>query len=171
MSRETTLIGFDSLKWIAVCNNPNVEQRKVFFAGGSGGGYLAACAALPLNVQRHGLEPCGLILFNPVLDMTPLKKMHEEYEGDLERFSPFQAITQDYPPGIIFHGKSDTRVPFSESEKVANRLNAIGGRCRLVGFEGKDHGFFNYGLHGNSPYESTIEDTVPFIEGLVNETA
>ena len=49
------------------------------------------------------------------------------------------------PPAIIFHGKAETTVPYEQAEKFTASMRAVGNRCELIGFEGKRHGFLNYG--------------------------
>lgn len=53
--------------------------------------------------------------------------------GDLDRL----------PPTLILHGTADTAVPFAAMRSFADR--APDGRVELVGYDGRQHGFFNVG--------------------------
>jgi acetyl esterase len=43
----------------------------------------------------------------------------------------------------VFHGRADTTVPFENAEAFTAKMVEMGNQCRLVGFDGAGHGFFN----------------------------
>jgi dipeptidyl aminopeptidase/acylaminoacyl peptidase len=57
--------------------------------------------------------------------------------------SPIHHLGKNLPPTILFHGKADTLVPFSEAEMFCRKARELGNRCELVAFDGAGHGFFN----------------------------
>ena len=64
---------------------------------------------------------------------------------DLDRLtaaSPLGHVTAAAPPFLLIHGDSDGLVPLSQSEMLADALDAVGVRHELVVIEGADHCFF-----------------------------
>ena len=47
------------------------------------------------------------------------------------------------PPTLILHGTADTSVPFAAMEASRERAAAAGAGDQLVGYPGREHGFFN----------------------------
>lgn len=41
-----------------------------------------------------------------------------------------------------------------------------GNACRIVGYEGQSHGFFNYGRKGSEHYKLTLKEMDKFLVGL-----
>ncbi|MCJ1398428.1 hypothetical protein MMC11_001626 [Xylographa trunciseda] len=50
-------------------------------------------------------------------------------------------ITKDYPPLVVVHGTKDRGVSVEESERLVEKVKAVGGRVDYFAVEGKDHGF------------------------------
>lgn len=54
-----------------------------------------------------------------------------------------------------------------EDAKAAMRwIRAKGNRCELVGYEGQEHGFFNYGRGDGTAYTDTVERMDRFLASL-----
>lgn len=131
-----------------------IDPDKIAAAGGSAGGHLAASTGT-INGLGSDERPNALILFNPACTLAPIagwrpvskpqELSQERLGGEAQALSPAHHIGPHTPPTLILHGKKDTTVPFAsvvafEAEmKRANRL------CKLVGYEGAGHGFFNSG--------------------------
>ena len=45
-------------------------------------------------------------------------------------------------------------------------MQKVGNRAELLTFEGKPHGFFNYGRDGNKPYYETVVAMDKFLTSL-----
>jgi dipeptidyl aminopeptidase/acylaminoacyl peptidase len=119
------------------------------------------------------------VLFNPALVLAPIPEERNlgdavstladrpEFRGvELRSVSPSDHVKSHAPPTIIFHGKADTTVPFTTVQAFTNKMHAAGNRCILVGFEGQNHGFFNYKVNGNPYYDETLRSTEEFLADL-----
>ncbi len=67
-----------------------------------------------------------------------------------ETLSPYHHLTAKLPPTLILHGKADTTVPYATVEAFQKQAEKMKAPCKLVGYEGAQHGFFNFGR--NTPY-------------------
>ncbi len=112
-------------------------------------------------------RPNALVLFNPAVAF-PLEVagIRERAGIALEEVSPYGHVRRGAPPTIIFHGKADTTVPYATVELFTKKMSEAGNRCELVGFEGEQHGFFNYGRGGNRRYEETLAKADEFLVSL-----
>ena len=85
------------------------------------------------------------MLFNPAVDTS------RDSPGLTDRFgkrgreaSPAQHVMPGLPPiPFLLHGKADATVPFADVERFCAAATERGNQCRLVGYEGAAHGFFN----------------------------
>jgi dienelactone hydrolase len=55
-------------------------------------------------------------------------------------------------------------VPYATVELFTKAMNAAGNDCKLVGYEGQAHGFFNHGRGGSEYYEKTIKEMDAFLD-------
>ena len=85
---------------------------------------------------------------------------------DPKALSPIHHVTAGAPPPIIFHGTADTTTPLRTAERFTRAMRTAGIRCRLVPYEGMDHGFFNYGRDGNKMYLATLGALDEFLVDL-----
>ncbi len=69
-------------------------------------------------------------------------------------------------PGIVFHGKADTTVPYDSIECFAAKSKRLGNRCELVGYDGQKHGFFNYRNGPTEQFLDTLRRTDEFLASL-----
>jgi len=159
-----------------------VDPNRVVAAGGSAGGHLAGCIAVVPGFDEPGEDtsvsavPNAAVLFNPVLVLAPLdendsgrlaSRLTAERLGiEPQKISPAHHVKAGAPPIIVFHGKADTTVPFSTSEVFVARMKAAGNRCELVGFDGQEHGFFNYGRETNRFFRETLTKADQFLTSL-----
>ena len=81
-------------------------------------------------------------------------------------FSPVHNVSAGAPPTIIFHGTSDTSVPFRQAVNFCEIMTKYGNHCEVVPFEGREHGFFNYGKGDNPDFLATMEHTVKFLTSI-----
>jgi acetyl esterase len=171
-----------AIRWVRKnASQLGIDSARIAAGGGSAGGHLAAAAAAlpgfnePDEDSTISSRPDALVLFNPVLVLAGLAG--SRFEKDLQErstfadvdpiaVSPYHHIAGGAPPTIIFHGRSDTTVPYATAEMFARKMAAAGNRCELAGFDGETHGFFNYGRAGNKAYHETLRRTDEFLTSL-----
>lgn len=139
-----------------------IDPDRVCAAGGSAGGHTACCTALidgmdPTEGDRSvSSVPNALALFNPAVMLAPLSgfdvpQIDQDRWKDIagrtgvppEQISPIHHVRPDLPPTVIFHGTSDSAVPFATVKEFTRRMQAHGNRCELAAFANAPHGFFN----------------------------
>lgn len=176
-----------AIRWVREnANRLGVDPGRIAAAGGSSGGQLAAGTAMlpahndPGGDQSVSHAPNALALFNPAVTMDYLdepvgteelqeiRRLELQALGDIE---PESLSLQDHvrpglPPTIIFHGKADSAVPFETIEVFSEAMRAAGNRCELVGYDGEEHGFFNWGRGDGSGYTDTVSRMDEFFTSL-----
>jgi acetyl esterase len=131
-------------------------------SGGSAGGHLAACCGLLRTsdpVEREAevsYQPNALVLFNPVVDTTEKGFGKEKVGVRYRDLSVVDHIAPHGPPAIVFHGTDDSIVPYENVERFKSNMEAAGNTCRLIPFEGLEHGFFNFAREDKGPFEKTL---------------
>jgi len=130
----------------------HIAPNEVFVGGGSAGGYLALSTAL-LSPERDSM-PDGLVLFNPVLDWRGNAGPSEDLRADSRA---------RLPPTVIFHGTADQTSPYSDIQAFVASEKSAGSDIGLQSFEGRRHGFFNYGAGNNPDYYTVTKAAVEFI--------
>jgi acetyl esterase len=173
---ECVADGKSAIRWVrANAARLGVSPNKIAAGGGSAGGHVAACTGVIEGLDEESEDrkissrPNALVLFNPAVDLIELskKRRSDERFNRVKGISPLQHITKDVPPCIIFHGTEDRTVPFESVERFSTAMKEAGNMCRLVPFEGKGHGFFNYGRdEDNSSFNKTIGETDKFLTSL-----
>ena len=163
-----------AVRWIrANAKRLGVDPDHIAAGGGSAGGHLAAAIGTiagldePAEDSSISSVPNALVLFNPavVLSMEGLPQLGDpkRIEGLAARMgiepiklSPYHHVKKGVPPTIIFHGTADTAVPFKTVELFAEAMTKAVNQCKLVPYEGRTHGFFNFGRGNGSDYQSTL---------------
>jgi acetyl esterase/lipase/lysophospholipase L1-like esterase len=173
---ECVADGKSAIRWVrANAARLGVNPDKIAAGGGSAGGHVAACTGVIKGLddesEDHTIssKPNALVLSNPAVDLVQLskKRASDERFKRVKEISPLQHITKSVPPSIIFHGTADRTVPFDSVERFNAAMKEAGNVCRLVPFEEKGHGFFNYGRDkDNSSFNKTIEETDKFLISL-----
>jgi len=160
---ECVVDGKSAVRWLrSHASELGVDPARVAAGGGSAGGHVAACTGVVEGFDAPGEDetirsrPDALVLFNPVLDIASHEQWHERFGEHFEALSPLQHARPGLPPCIVFHGTGDTTVPFADVERFRDRMLEAGNECEVVGFEGKPHGFFNYGRFDNKPYKESV---------------
>jgi acetyl esterase/lipase len=158
-----------------------IDPDKIAASGGSAGGHLAACTG---TISGFGSDerPNAMILFNPACTLAPIagwepreRRPVKAKEGDkavdlsTERLgveaqviSPAHHIGPHTPPTLILHGKQDTTVPYASVVAFESVMKKAERPCKLVGYEGAGHGFFNRG----EGYSKAIADADVFLVDL-----
>ncbi len=173
---ECVADGKSAIRWVrANAARLGVNPNKIVAGGGSAGGHVAACTGVIEGLDEESEDrnissrPNALVLFNPAVDLIELskKRRSDERFNRVKEISPLQHITKDVPPCIIFHGTADRIVPFESVERFSKAMKETGNVCELMPFEGKGHGFFNYGRDkDNSSFKQTIRAADEFLTSL-----
>ncbi|MHC4285022.1 MAG: alpha/beta hydrolase fold domain-containing protein [Planctomycetota bacterium] len=174
---ECVADGKSAIRWVrANAARLGVNPNKIVAGGGSAGGHVAACTGVIKGLdEKHedpniSSKPNALMLFNPAVDLVGLSKRKRSDRGlgnRVKEISPLQHVKKGAPPCIIFHGTADRTVPFESVERFSTAMKKSGNVCRLVPFEGKGHGFFNYGRDkDNSSFKQTIQEADRFLTSL-----
>lgn len=148
-----------------------IDPDKIAASGGSAGGHLAACTGTISGIGSDE-RPNAMILFNPACTLAPIAnwKPREVKAGlGVDRFgveaqliSPAHHIGPHTPPTLILHGKKDTTVPYASVVAYESVMKKEGRPCKLIGYDGAGHGFFNRG----EDYRKTLAEADAFLVDL-----
>ena len=176
-----------AIRWVRkYSKNLGINPNRIIAGGGSAGGALAALTGTvsmfdeeneDLNISS---KPNAMVLFNPGVIMSPVKEyplsvMSERRKKNATKFnlgvdpiffSPYNYIDDKTPPTIIFHGKNDTTIDPKTVVLFNQKMKKFGNNSELYLYEGKTHGFFNYGLEHNGPFVDTMRKVDDFLVNL-----
>lgn len=172
-----------AMRWVrANAAKLGIDPHRIAAGGGSAGGHLAGAVATlpglddPADDKSVSCVPAVLVLFNPALVLAPaegadlsgfLSKVSADRFGcEPVEISPIHHVKAGTPPTIIFHGKADSTVPYSSVELFTAKMKAAGNRCELVGADGQQHGYFNFGKGGNEYAFQTLTAADKFLSSL-----
>jgi acetyl esterase/lipase len=168
-----------AVRWLrANARDLGVDPDRIAAGGGSAGGLLAAATGTVPGIDAPGDDvsvssvPNAMVLFNPGLGSAsppPADRMAEltaRAGVDPMKITPARHVGAGVPPTIIFHGEEDERVPYEEAVAFCNQMKRAGNSCRVVGYEGAEHGFFNYGRGDNVAYRDTLRRADEFLTSL-----
>jgi acetyl esterase/lipase len=161
-----------AIRWVrAHAKELGIDSNRIVAAGGSAGGHLAASTALlkQFDEKNEDLKvssvPNALVLFNPALDVSSIGS-YFGFGDQAVAASPLLHVSRGSPPAIIFHGTADYKVPFDQAVRFCEVMKKSGNRCEVVPFEGKQHGFFNYGRGDGQDYILTTRAADEFLTSL-----
>lgn len=163
--------GKSAVRWMREqAGELGIDPKRLAAGGGSAGGHVAATTALIEEFDDESPEvssrPDALALFNPVLDTSETGYVSEVMGENAQRLSPLHHVKPGAPPTIVFHGVADTTVPYASAMAFENAMSKHGNDCALHGYEGKGHGFFNFGRNENIAFVDTVTETDRFLSGL-----
>jgi len=142
----------------------------IVVAGSSAGGHLAAAlgAALPSHAGDRK-KPAALVLYNPMVDLSPGTPDYHLVKDYWEDVSPYHHVTTEFPPTLFLVGTQDPEVPVPTAQAFCERLSAKGARCDLELYEGRSHGFFHHRGGDNSDFSATNTRILDFLssQGLL----
>jgi acetyl esterase len=143
----------------------NIDPDKIIAGGGSSGGHLAAALGVlvPQLAQReYPIRPAGLVLYNPMLDLSPGTPDYPLVTDYWQAVSPQHHIDDSVPPTIVLVGSEDPEVPIPTARAFCDAVTGKGGRCELEIYQGQTHGFFN-----EEPYlAKTNSKVLEFLQSL-----
>jgi|SRR3954471_6233581 acetyl esterase len=159
-----------AMRWVrSHARELGVDADRIIAGGGSAGGHLAAATAMVDGFEVAGEDtnlscrPCALVLFNPVLNLTPTTEATKN-AGSMEvrkQLSPIFGLKKGAPPAILFYGADDDKY-FPQGQEYAAKARELGARADLFVAPGQSHGFFN-----KSPWtEATVRKADEFLVSL-----
>ena len=149
-----------------------VDTTRLAAGGGSAGGHLAACTAFcpgndaPEDDLSISPVPKALVLYNPIVNTTPVQFWGDRMGENYMTISPYHHIYRGAPPTLILHGTEDEIVPPSTVEAFCKKMTETGNHCILKLYQGYGHAFFNYSETDPTPYHLTLNDVDEFLTSL-----
>ena len=140
--------GKSAIRWVREhAATLGIDPNRIAAAGSSAGGHLAATAAIiagfdePTENAAISSRPNALILYNPVIDLSPQGYGNDRVGPKWQSISPLQNVKAGDPPTIIFHGTADKTVPYQNAVDFEKAMKDAGNSVELVTFRGVGHGF------------------------------
>lgn len=162
-----------AMRWVrSRAEELGIDPERIASAGGSAGGHLAAFVGMveggddPDDDVTITAKSNAMVLFNPVFDNGPDGWGHQRVGDRYKEFSPVHNLSKDDPPAIVFLGTQDKLIPVKTATDFEAAMKKAGIQCEVLLFEGKPHGFFNYGKDGNKPYYETVVAMDKFLASL-----
>jgi acetyl esterase/lipase len=150
----------DAMRYLrARATSLRIDASRIAAAGGSAGGHLAAALGVDVSLVDPAADPAVpvrpdlLVLFNPMLDLSPGRPDHERAGPDWHQVSPRHHVKPGVPPTLILNGTADAEVPLPTVQEFCAAVLETGGQCRVEVFDGGQHGFFNPGAQGGRYYD------------------
>ncbi|WP_161946697.1 alpha/beta hydrolase [Ureibacillus xyleni] len=127
-----------------------LNTNNIVVWGNSAGGHIASMLAatngmkdmedLTLGYEKYSSDVQGVVSFYGISDVTHLRNEGVNYANALLGFnvqenpdkarlaSPIEYVSENFPPIFIIHGTNDQVVPFEQSVKFAEKINAVTGK-------------------------------------------
>ncbi len=169
-----------AVRWVrGHASELGIDPEKIVASGGSAGGHIAACTGVltefdePNEDHAVSSRPNAMVLFNPAVSfksgkLEADKKRAEELAGRTgvppEQISPAEHVAKDLPPTLILIGTKDFLI--DGNHEFVDKMKAAGNRCELDLYDGREHGFFNYGRGNNRDFRATTASMDRFLASL-----
>jgi dipeptidyl aminopeptidase/acylaminoacyl peptidase len=138
-----------AVEWLKTEGTAN--ERRIAIMGGSYGGYmtLAAITLYP-DLWAAAVEQYGIANFETNLRNTSgyRRKQREREYGTLDKdlaflksISPIYRVDRIRAPLLVFQGRNDPRVPYTEAEQIVKALRERHAPVEYTLFDDEGHGF------------------------------
>jgi acetyl esterase/lipase len=165
--------GKSAIRWVrAHAQELGVDPNRIAAGGGSAGAFISAVAGMIQGFddenedQTVSSTPDAMVLFNIGFDAVNNEALNNIFQDDAQAVSPAFHIRPGLPPTIIFHGSADAHFPIAKVRAFCDKMQKARNICEFLPFEGMEHGFFNFGLHGNRPFTETLRAVDRFFISL-----
>ena len=153
--------GMAAMSWVrANSESLGIDPDRIAASGGSAGGLIAACVGVvpELNEDAPASSvPNVMVLFNPA-------GMGESLGRIPESILPYHHMKKGIPPVVMMFGTEDRLLEGARQFDKASQ--GLGNQCELLLWDGKGHGFFNYGKGENTDYLETTRAADRFLASL-----
>jgi len=136
-----------AVRWLrSNANKFGIDPDRIAASGHSAGGHISACASTTIGLEAEGEDlsisskPSLLVLFNTSLDIN---MGYAEYLGSKEiadSLSPYDNLTPDLPPAILFYGVQDPS-HLKDGLDFVYKSGKLGNKAELYAAEGQSHNF------------------------------
>lgn len=147
---------------IAHATHYQLDSNKIVLAGGSAGGHLAAIVASG-QPDIAAVPVSALLLFNPMVDLSPGEPDHLLVKDNWQAISPMQQMSKGFPPSLLLLGTRDSEIPVATAEAFCDKAKGLGSDCELAIYENQKHGFFNPSV-SQKYYDLTMTRSREFLQ-------
>ena len=134
--------------WIKT--QPDLDSDKVYLMGASHGGYMvmAALSQFPGlfvgGMSLAGVSDNSLVMHKNNYHAKSWKHEFGDFSDPLQRpmldsISPLYSAHRIAEPLLLIHGTADSRVVYQNSDKMADAIDAAGGRVHYMKLVGSGH--------------------------------
>lgn len=146
-----------------------IDGRKIAVCGASAGGYLAVSSmmfeSLNDDFDLTDSVPNACIIFAAVMDgVDIMRRKCPELSAIAEDLSPLHDVKRCMPRTLWISGTADE--DYQQNKDFISRMVHAGNEIELKTYEDMEHGFFNYGRHGNRYYHETTQEIESFLREL-----
>lgn len=170
-----------AMRWLrAQSDELGLDANRIGLLGWSSGGHLACFVGVagvaayspfgdssePASRQPSG-DVQAVVSFSGLTDLTAdywneissgrkalIGCEFEQNPAAYRAASPLAHVDRNAPPFLLLHGRADPVVPFDQSERFSDALNAVGGTVSLRGYAGQGHRW--YGTTLRSAYSEAF---------------
>ncbi|HEY9248448.1 MAG TPA: alpha/beta hydrolase [Rariglobus sp.] len=162
-----------AMRWVrAHASELGIDPSRIAAGGGSAGAHLAASVAMldGFDDQTDDLavscRPQALVLFNPVLDISPGAYAYGRVKERYKEFSPAHNLRPGAPPSLILCGTADKVVPVASLKRFEAGMQAISSRCELRLYPDQIHGFYRKSENQGKYFALTLTEITTFLQSL-----
>lgn len=165
-----------AMRWMrAHAAELGIDPQKIAVAGDSAGGHLAAALGLlpglddPADDLKVSARPDAMILYNPVIDLTPpdgWRHLDPKLKPRAAELSPMDHVTAGAAPTLLIHGTADDVTPYEWAVRFNDVMKKAGNKIQFETLQGKKHAFIIPGYGDEDSIRKSVEWTEAFLRDL-----